>query len=161
MKVSLPDKPAVVEQPDSLRHVVRRLVLLICALLGAVVVTASLLGGCSLTRRLTGDSKPATPAAPGTSAATAAVPAVASTDPAAAAETGPKENSEGLPPKLVELVREAYAPDPDRPGTEIGPRNHYYETFRGAAAAFSRLAQHSIWMAMTASGCRASAIWLP
>lgn len=32
---------------------------------------------------------------------------------------------------------------------------------KGAAAASSRLAQHSIWMAMTASGCRASTIWLP
>lgn len=96
------------------------------------------LAACSLTSKVPGLNQaaapPAAPAegAPATPEATTEEPAPAPA-PAPANET---EHSDGLPPKLVALVREAYSADPDRPGNEIGPRNSYFDDFRPSVTEF-------------------------
>lgn len=116
-------------------------------LVGALVV--SQLGACSITSKLIGGSRPGSSSTPVASSVPAdrasvadATPAAASTQPGSTAPAAdaepakPKENTQGIPPKLVELVHAAYGVDPDRPGNEIGPRNNYFDVFRAPAKAF-------------------------
>lgn len=99
-----------------------------------VLPTLLSLAACSLTSKVPGLNQAKAPdvtAAPDVAPASPASPASPDTsvgDTSAAPEKE-TEHSDGLPPKLVALVRETYSADPDRPGNELGPRNSYFDTF--------------------------------
>lgn len=109
-----------------------------------VLPTLLSLAACSLTSKVPGLNQAKAPdvasASPDTSVADTGVPdasgAAPETDTAEAAPEQETEHSDGLPPKLVALVRETYGADPDRPGNELGPRNSYYDTFRPSVKEF-------------------------
>jgi hypothetical protein len=103
----------------------------------AIAFVTLQLVGCSLLGKVTTKTPTGAPKAPEeVTSPTEAAPITSATpagDPTPAVE---KENIKGLPPKVVELVRESYPADPNRPGTETNTRNNYYDSLRSAGASF-------------------------